>query len=192
MIKSQSKFVKNLDAIYRDILNIKIDENDSFKLTMDKFYAIMRKWGICQGNWSENGRTCNTAEWNMCYQTFKNHKILALDIWLLINEPPSDLVQKHNLLNVKNLDAIYTDILKIELDENDSFKSTMDKFYAIMRKWGIYQIRGFKNAEWNMCYETFKKHKILALDIWLSLNEPPLDLLAYGREPKRNYKSKKQ
>ena len=52
----------------------------------------MRKWGICQGTWSENGRTCNNAEWNMCYQVFKNNKILVLDNWLTLSEPPEDLL----------------------------------------------------------------------------------------------------
>ena len=46
MIKEKSDFANNLDEIYRDLLNIKIDANDSFKSSMDKFYEGMRKWGI--------------------------------------------------------------------------------------------------------------------------------------------------
>lgn len=92
MIKEKSDFVKNLDEIYQEIMNIKIDANDSFKSMMDKFYSVMRKWGICQGTWSENGRVCNNAEWNMCFQVFKQHKILAFDIWLTLSNPPEDLL----------------------------------------------------------------------------------------------------
>jgi hypothetical protein len=93
MIENKSEFVKNLDEIYRDLLAIKIDANDSFKSSMDKFYDVMRKWGICQGTWTENGsRFVNTAEWNMCFQVFKSNKILALDTWLILSEPPEDLL----------------------------------------------------------------------------------------------------
>ena len=91
MIETRSPFAENLNKIYNDLLSIKITENDSFKSSMDKFYEVMRKWGICQGTWSKNGRLVANAEWNMCYQTFKNHKILALDTWLILNDPPEDL-----------------------------------------------------------------------------------------------------
>lgn len=80
-----------LNLIYKDILSIKIKPEDSFKSSMDKFYDIMRKYGICQGTKTENGVTINNAEWNMCFAVFKNHKILAFDVWLVLSTPPSDL-----------------------------------------------------------------------------------------------------
>jgi hypothetical protein len=92
MIKEKSDFANNLDEIYRDLLNIKIDANDSFKSSMDKFYEVMRKWGICQGTWSENGRAICNAEWIMCYQVFKERKLLALNMFLMMAEPPEDLI----------------------------------------------------------------------------------------------------
>lgn len=92
-IKDKPDFNKNLGEIYKDIIGIKIDAKDSFKSSMNKFYAVMRKWGIKQGEWTDHGsRVVNTAEWNMCFQVFKNHKILALDLWLCLNEPPKDLL----------------------------------------------------------------------------------------------------
>lgn len=92
MTIEKTDFTKNINNIYNDIIEIEIDENDSFKTSLNKFYDVMRKWGICQGNWSGNGRTCCTAEWNMCYQVFKTHKILSLDTWLILSEPPEDLL----------------------------------------------------------------------------------------------------
>jgi hypothetical protein len=86
------KFNRDLANIYKDIQNIEIKPTDSFKTSLNKFYAVMRKWGIKQGEWSENGRTVVNAEWNMCWQVFKSHKILALDLWLLLSEPPKDLL----------------------------------------------------------------------------------------------------
>lgn len=85
-------FNKNLENIYKDILGIKIKVTDSFQSSLDKFYKVMRKWGIKQGTWSENGRTACNAEWIMCFSVFKQHKILALDIWLCLNNPPKDLL----------------------------------------------------------------------------------------------------
>lgn len=88
----RSDFVKNLDAIYNDIIDIKIDSKDSFETMMDKFYDVMRKWGICQGTITESGsRLVNNAEWNMCFQVFKQHKLLAFDLWLILSTPPEDL-----------------------------------------------------------------------------------------------------
>lgn len=91
-IYSKTDFSNNLSSIYKDLLAIKISENDTFKSSMDKFYQVMRKWHICQGTWSENGRLCNTAEWNMCFQVFKINKIMAFDIWLILATPPDDLL----------------------------------------------------------------------------------------------------
>jgi hypothetical protein len=90
-VYERSAFVADLNAVYKDIMAIEIQPTDTFISMMDRFYAVMRKWGICQGTWSTNGRLCNTAEWNMCYSVFKLHKIMALDIWLVLNEPPEDL-----------------------------------------------------------------------------------------------------
>lgn len=92
-IKTKSDFAKNLDAIFKDIIDIKIDANDSFKSSMDKFYAVMRKWGICQGTWTEHGsRVCNNAEWNMCFSVFHKHKMLSFDVWMVLSTPPEDLL----------------------------------------------------------------------------------------------------
>lgn len=90
-------FSRNLQKIYEDILAIKISEKDNFKSCMNKFYDVMRKWGIKQGEWTENGsRLINNAEWNMCFQIFKNHKILQFDIWLSLSTPPKDLLAYGN------------------------------------------------------------------------------------------------
>lgn len=91
-IEHRSEFVKNLDAIYKDLLAIKINQTDSFKSSMDKFYAVMRKWGICQGTWSGNGRAIATAEWNMCFMVFKAHRNGYMDLWQCISTPPKDLL----------------------------------------------------------------------------------------------------
>lgn len=92
---SKPDLSKNLDAIYRDIIGIEVKITDSFETLLNKFYEVMRKWGIKQGTWSEEGngnRTMINAEWNMCWQVFRAHKILEYDIWLILHEPPDDLL----------------------------------------------------------------------------------------------------
>lgn len=83
----------DLGKVYQDIMSINITGNDSFKSSLDKFYEVMRKHGICQGEWTENGsrRVCN-PEWTLCYSAYKQHKILAFDIFECLNTPPDDLL----------------------------------------------------------------------------------------------------
>lgn len=93
-MEEKSDFIKNLDLIYQDLLSIEIKADDSFISMLNKFYDVMRKWKICQGTWSTDGkgRICNNSEWSMCYEVFKAHKILSLDLWLALNTPPEDLL----------------------------------------------------------------------------------------------------
>lgn len=87
------KKIKNLASVYKDIIAIKIGHKDSFKTSLNKFYGVMRKHGIKQGTWCDNGsRLISNPEWNMCYDTFKSHKVLSLDLWLSMSEPPKDLL----------------------------------------------------------------------------------------------------
>lgn len=90
----KSQFGKNLEEVYSDLMDIKIDHKDSFETSMNKFYEVMRKHGICQGQYNENGnRSMITAEWNLCFNTFKLNKLLAFDLWLLLlGETPEDLL----------------------------------------------------------------------------------------------------
>lgn len=92
-IKNQSQFIKDLNKIYKDLLNIKITKKDSFETSMKKFYAVMRKWGICQGTYDKNGNgiLVNNPEWNMCFNVFWTNHISTFNIWLALSTPPKDL-----------------------------------------------------------------------------------------------------
>jgi hypothetical protein len=116
------EFNQRLDEIYCDIIHIKVKPTDSFESLLKKFYAVMRKWGIKQGTWSDNGSRCvNNAEWNMCYQVFKEHKILSYDLWMCLNTPPKDLLaygkkpkQKPLLPKIKQINKKFSnDSLKL-------------------------------------------------------------------------------
>lgn len=92
-MKKKNEIIKNLDGIYKDIMKIKIEPEDSFITSMNKFYEVMRKWGICQGTWLERGgRSCCTPEWNMCYMVFKENKMMQFDMWMTLTDPPEDLM----------------------------------------------------------------------------------------------------
>jgi len=92
-IENKPAFNQKLNEIYRDILGIEVKSTDSFKSLTNKFYEVMRKWGIKQGTWSEDGSICIcNAEWNMCFQIFKQHKIISFDVWECLKTPPKDLL----------------------------------------------------------------------------------------------------
>ena len=88
--KTQSVF--NMGKIYKDINGIKIDEKDSFGSLLKKFYTIMESNGICQGNWTENGRTMATPEWCMCWQVFKSNIEAKINWMFLMCDPPNHLL----------------------------------------------------------------------------------------------------
>lgn len=82
-----------MGEIYRDIHAIQFDISDTFGSLMEKFYAIMRNHGICQGTWSEGGgRTISNPEWCMCSQVFRHHIDQKWNWTFLMSTPPSDLL----------------------------------------------------------------------------------------------------
>ena len=89
----KSTLAQGMGDVLKDLNDITIYHKDSIETLMNKFYAIMRKWGICQGEWTENGsRICANPEWVLCWEYFKNMKILSLDLWLALSTPPKDLL----------------------------------------------------------------------------------------------------
>lgn len=83
---------KNLGKVYNDIHAIKIDKTDSFDTLLKKFYKVMAKHGICQGNWSEKGRKVSTPEWCMCWHTFRSLVNATLNIVGFMSQPPKHLL----------------------------------------------------------------------------------------------------
>lgn len=84
---------KNLAEIYKDLQDIKIEPTDSFQSSLDKFYSVMRKWGVKQGTWTKGGgRLCDNPEWSMLWAVYRENKILSLDVWMALSEPPKDLL----------------------------------------------------------------------------------------------------
>ncbi len=88
----KSTLCQNLGDVYKDINAIKIEATDSFDTLVKKFYAVMTKHGICQGNWSGNGRTVATPEWCMCWHNFKSNIEARFDWIYLMSEPPTHLL----------------------------------------------------------------------------------------------------
>jgi len=89
---NKSLFVENMEKIYCEIQSIQAKPTDTFQSLIDKFYSVMRKWGVCHGNWSENGRTAVSAEWNMCFNVFWDNVVLGFRVWVLLTTPPDDLL----------------------------------------------------------------------------------------------------
>lgn len=88
----KSEYTEHLGNVYNDIYGIEITPKDSFETLINKFYSVMSKWGICQGNWVGDGRTVNTPEWCICWNVFKS-KIDSQFMWMeLMSEPPKHLL----------------------------------------------------------------------------------------------------
>lgn len=69
---SKPEWIEKMSAVAEDIIKVKITPTMSHDQCMKKFYSIMRKHGIKQGEWNESGgRITNNFEWTMCYTLFK-------------------------------------------------------------------------------------------------------------------------
>ena len=91
MKNKKPELCENLSNVYKDIISIKIEMTDSFDSVFKKFYAVMRKYGIKQGERTivnVNGG----GEWCMCKQVLENHICNRLMWQTLLNEPPKDLL----------------------------------------------------------------------------------------------------
>ena len=89
---NKTEFVQNMGEVYREINSIPITPIDSLDSLINQFYAIMRKYGICQCEWTENGRRGNNAEWCMCYCAFEQNLTSKLTLLFLLSKPPKDLL----------------------------------------------------------------------------------------------------
>lgn len=69
-----------------------LDEKDIKKI-MNKFYKIMRKYGIKQGTWSKGkkGRNCDEFEWTMFKELFMAQVTSQLTFADFLKDIPKDL-----------------------------------------------------------------------------------------------------
>jgi len=78
--------------VYKDIHAIEINAKDSFETLLEKFYSVMTKWNICQGEWSGNGRTLSNPEWCICWNVYRA-KVDTQFMWMsLMAQPPKHLL----------------------------------------------------------------------------------------------------
>lgn len=88
----KTTFTVKLGDLYKDIISIDLTESDTIITAMNKFYDVMRFWGICQGNYVESGGIqSSTGEWNACLCIFKSYNLVKFNTWLLCQELPEDL-----------------------------------------------------------------------------------------------------
>jgi len=81
-----------MSKVAEEIINIKIDEHETFVKAYSKFYKIMRKYGIKRGTKSGNGTTCDNFEWTMCETLFHSRIKSKFELWhFLTCKLPKDL-----------------------------------------------------------------------------------------------------
>ena len=58
-------------AVAKDLIDVEISD-EIIKTLQDEFFRVMRKHGICEGEFVENGRVVANPEWTMCKTLFFN------------------------------------------------------------------------------------------------------------------------
>lgn len=66
---------RKMNGIAKEIITMKLTNRDTFKTIYNRFYKIMRKYGIKQGTESKNGNSVlrNNYEWTMCWTLLKSN-----------------------------------------------------------------------------------------------------------------------
>ncbi len=92
--RPKSITAETLSLVYKDILAIKIEERTTIQKIADQFYEVMRKYGIKQGTWIENGlgRAVANPEWSFALDAL--HKIIfnKVPLFFLFHNVPADLL----------------------------------------------------------------------------------------------------
>ena len=88
----KTKFTKELDEVYSEIVKISLKHDDSLETITKNFYKIMKKHGICQGTWTPNGRLTSNPSWVICINLFTNLIYKELELMLLLQIPPKTLL----------------------------------------------------------------------------------------------------
>ena len=153
---------KTLAAIFGEINAIKLDANTSFKSLQDQFFAIMRKYGIKQGNWSANGygRAVATPEWSFATAAMHQRISSSLNMFFLLAHVPTDLqaygkrpkpahhkvVKSSDILATRNIslrakDYVYVKDHPAHAGRISALKKEMNKIRSARKSAGTKRVR---------------------------------------------------
>lgn len=90
MRKPKGKTVA-LSAVAKDVIAIRVDSGDKLCDLVEKFYGVMRKHGIKQGDPCGNATRMNTWEWTGAWSLFLRKLLGELEMIYMFNETPRDL-----------------------------------------------------------------------------------------------------
>jgi hypothetical protein len=93
MKKEPSNSIKFMRKISEELIKIQILDEKIQTEILDKFYTIMRKYGIKEGTITKNksGRVIANFEWTMCKHLFLDKLESEVKITSLLNDVPKDL-----------------------------------------------------------------------------------------------------
>jgi hypothetical protein len=92
MSSKKPDIANKIGQIVREIHAIKITGDTTLNMVLKEFYDVMRKHGIKEGTWSENGRTICNGEWIVFRETLRSRWEMAFTMQSLVNEVPEDLL----------------------------------------------------------------------------------------------------
>jgi len=81
----------NIRKVAEDLIKMKLTDKMTLKQCMNKFYSVMRKYGIKQGIKTKNGRLTNSYEWTLCKELFISQLGSYVNWKDIICEVPKDL-----------------------------------------------------------------------------------------------------
>lgn len=91
-MSKRPKSVDTMSKAAKALIEVKFTGKTTLKQVTQRFYRIMRKYGIKKGTREGNGILCDNPEWTMCRSLYKDTIDSYLDWELaLIMEPPKDL-----------------------------------------------------------------------------------------------------
>lgn len=84
--------ILDMSKVAEEIIKMPVDKTDTIEDLFNKFFKIMKKYGIKQGTKTKFGFTKNRLEWTLCETMFTEniqHKIKVLRILDDISTPRS-------------------------------------------------------------------------------------------------------
>lgn len=75
----------------KEVIDLKFQDTDTLADCMNKFYDIMRKYGIKKCVQTENGLLGDTTEWSSCRLIFLDSIVCHFNMSNIIAEVPKDL-----------------------------------------------------------------------------------------------------
>lgn len=81
--------IQDMSKVAKEIINMPVDKTDTIEGLFNKFFKIMKKYGIKQGTKTEFGFTKSRFEWTMCEKLFVENIVNKIHVLRLLDDIPT-------------------------------------------------------------------------------------------------------